>query len=737
MSTDLTKGEQSRQPEMKFQSGRIRDPRLWTVLTAFAEDIQAYMSMARIDTSIESLFRQGSFRDRAKELFGEAGEPGLEGLANEVLFTHGMPGQILTVVQRALDRVGPVIGDIDARFPGRVAAMAAQDLENWRKSPEGVAATTRIRQGRETDELADRVASLLSQIAILSPRDASVAQGKLNNLAFQLNNIDLHEVADPEKHSIIIGLRAELSVIEADVAGMLNLAAPKLTWGESIEAGADHPGGLKGIIKQGWIKKYDSQGNVTGMVRSPKHDIFVGNLTEFEIEQRKVLQADQLREEIEDNQRMAAIKRDEAREETRLGMAEGRYQLELEKAAREREIADLNLETWEFNAFNDALDKTDFAVRKNEFGSPRVNEEQKLGIVRPSMLRAIGEAARLAKITDPGKIADLANLYMTGDPLRPEDIDNILEIAEVSSVTLPDQPKVIPSVASPDQGPVTGAPTQQVIRPTPAPRQPSAQRAPWQDVGDQGQVIPAPAPQAPIVPGVMGPPGVTGGLGLTPDPSFDDTAGPTTTPIDLGKSVSLLTAGVAEQRLNPDEAYRVLDSHWDFALKTLNEYGDIPDFDVSEYLTGLTTAYVNGGLTMAQVLTQLNQKQNDLRGAQVERNRQQTERRRERTNWANENQRRAEAQYSAFRGIDAEQMGQQQQLFDAFRSMDLPPWQTGAILGGADLYRDMARMTGGPYADPAPIGGPVEMIDFSPAFAAARARVAETFAPLPPLEEMN
>lgn len=56
----------------------------------------------------------------------------------------------------------------------------------------------------------------------------------------------------------------------------------------------------------------------------------------------------------------------------------------------------------------------------------------------------------------------------------------------------------------------------------------------------------------------------------------------------------------------------------------------------------------------------------------------------------------------------------------------LVPAAEGAYYGGAEVYRDIAREAGGPYAEPRQIGGPIEVPDLAQPFDAARQAIMES-----------
>jgi hypothetical protein len=304
---------------------------------------------------------------------------------------------------------------------------------------------------------------------------------------------------------------------------------------------------------------------------------------------------------------------------------------------------------------------------------------------KDQMLQIIGEGLAIAGITDPSRAAALAQGVMPGQPLTEEALQSVYQAAGVRA------PVTSPTAAA---APAT-----------------FDDRAFGQGFGEE----------------------------------FDEFGEGTRQKNNLAVAnlvnrfadvTRVVATSVATQRRDPEEGRQLLEAEYALAFESIDPEGDFdPGYDVDGFLTSLTDMWVNGDLTMAQALGRIDVQQRRTVTARNDARTQRNENRNLRIQGRTENQRRREQQFGALANIDSAQQARDLQLFQMIAGMSLPPATPGAVLGGSDVIAELARRTGGPVAEPSPIGGPIAFPSSAGTFDAARRKVMETFATTP-LEEL-
>ena len=181
----------------------------------------------------------------------------------------------------------------------------------------------------------------------------------------------------------------------------------------------------------------------------------------------------------------------------------------------------------------------------------------------------------------------------------------------------------------------------------------------------------------------------------------------------------LLALNVANQKLSGDQAFEILQGNWNLAIQALYPSGGGPAVDISEFLRGMSTAYVSGELTFAQAMDQMNNQMSVIQEAQQERTRRTDDARTEYI-------RRRENLASGLQGIDDREEAKKRDLFKMLMGLNLPPSAVGATLGGAGVVHDIAQRAGVESPEPAQIGGPINFPSEFPEFDESRQRLVES-----------
>jgi len=191
----------------------------------------------------------------------------------------------------------------------------------------------------------------------------------------------------------------------------------------------------------------------------------------------------------------------------------------------------------------------------------------------------------------------------------------------------------------------------------------------------------------------------------------------TTTVVDY--VTGLLSLNVANQKLSGDQAFEILQGNWNLAIQALYPSGGGPAVDISEFLRGMSTAYVSGELTFAQAMDQMNNQMSVIQNAQQERTRRTDDARTEYI-------RRRENLAAGLQGIDDREEAKKRDLFKMLMGLNLPPSAVGATLGGAGVVHDIAQRAGVESPEPAQIGGPINFPSEFPEFDESRQRLVES-----------
>jgi hypothetical protein len=181
----------------------------------------------------------------------------------------------------------------------------------------------------------------------------------------------------------------------------------------------------------------------------------------------------------------------------------------------------------------------------------------------------------------------------------------------------------------------------------------------------------------------------------------------------------LLSLNVANQKLSGDQAFEILQGNWNLAIQALYPSGGGPAVDISEFLIGMSTAYVSGELTFAQAMDQMNNQMSVIQNAQQERTRRTDDARTEYI-------RRRENLAAGLQGIDDREEAKKRDLFKMLMGLNLPPSAVGATLGGAGVVHDIAQRAGVESPEPAQIGGPINFPSEFPEFDESRQRLVES-----------